>query len=79
LAYPKRPSNHKTPALKSYLKARKEGATREIIMAGILAYARTRIGKDPEYTAQAATWLNQKRWETDYGPVKMVRTSGNFV
>jgi hypothetical protein len=78
-AYPKRPSNHKTPALKSYLKARKEGATREIIMAGILAYARTRIGKDPEYTAQAATWLNQKRWETDYGPVKMVRTSGNFV
>jgi hypothetical protein len=78
-AYPKRPSNPKQPALKSYLKARKEGATKEIILAGAMAYAKTRAGKETEYTAMAATWLNQKRWEDDYGPVKAVRNSGNFV
>jgi hypothetical protein len=78
-AYPKRSSNPKQPALKSYLKARKEGASKEIILAGVMAYARTRAGKDTEYTAMAATWLNQKRWEDDYGPAKQVRTTGNFV
>ena len=78
-AYPKRPSNPKQPALKSYLKARKEGATKEIILAGAMAYAKTRAGKETEDTAMAATWLNQKRWEDDYGPVKAVRNSGNFV
>lgn len=78
-AYPSRSNNPKQPAMKSYIKARKEGASKEIIMAGLLAYARTRAGKDPEYTAMAATWLNQKRWEDDYGPAKQVRTTGNFV
>jgi hypothetical protein len=78
-AYPKRSSNPKQPALKSYLKARKEGASKEIILAGAMAYAKTRAGKETEYTAMAATWLNQKRWEDDYGPVKAVRNSGNFV
>ena len=78
-AYPKRSSNPKQPALKSYLKARKEGASKEIILAGAMAYSKTRAGKETEYTAMAATWLNQKRWEDDYGPVKAVRNSGNFV
>jgi len=78
-AFPARPNNPKHRALASYIKARKEGATKEIIMAGVLAYARTRAGKDAEYTAMAATWLNQKRWEDDYGPAKQVRRMGNFV
>lgn len=78
-AYPKRSNNPKMPALKGYLKARKEGASKEIILAGALAYARTRAGKETEYTAMATTWLNQKRWEDDYGPAKQVRTTGNFV
>lgn len=78
-AYPKRPSNPRQHALTSYIKARKKGASKEIIMAGVLAYARTRAGKEPEYTAMAATWLNQKRWEDDYEPVKQVRRMGNFV
>jgi len=77
--YPARPNNPRTRAWESYKKARKEGASKEIIMAGVLAYARTRAGKDSEYTAMAATWLNQKRWEDDYGPAKQVRRMGNFV
>lgn len=78
-AYPKRSNNPKMPAMKGYLKARKEGATKEVILAGVMAYARTRAGKETEYTAMAITWLNQKRWADDYGPAKTVRTTGNFV
>lgn len=78
-AFPVRPNNPKHRALASYIKARKEGATKELIMAGVLAYARTRAGKDAEFTAMAATWLNQKRWEDDYGPARQVRRMGNFV
>lgn len=78
-AYPKRPNNPKQPAIKSYMKARKEGASAEIILAGAMAYAKTRINKEPDYTAMAATWLNQKRWDDDYAPVKATRNSGNFV
>lgn len=78
-AYPKRPSNPKEPAFKSYLKARKQGATQTEIMVGLLAYARTRRNEDPKFTAQAVTWLNQKRWQDDYGPAKQTRKFGNFV
>jgi len=77
--YPKRPSNPKQPAWKSYLKARKSGATHAEIMAGLAAYARTRQGKDATYTAMGATWLNQERWKDDYGPAVQVRRTGNFV
>lgn len=78
-AYPKRPNNPKQPALVAYLKARKAGTSKEVILAGAMAYAKTRLNKEPEYTAMAATWLNQQRWDDDYAPVKPTRYSGNFV
>ena len=77
--YPKRPSNPKQPAKKSFIKALKDGTPKEDIFEGLAAYAETRRGKNSEYTAMAATWLNQRRWEDDYGPVKEVRRLGNFV
>lgn len=78
-AYPKRPNNPKQPAWKSYLKARKSRATHAEIMVGLAAYALSRLGKDPTYTAMAATWLNQERWKDDNGPIVKVRRTGNFV
>jgi hypothetical protein len=66
-AYPKRPNNPKAPAKKKYLAARKRNVSHETIMAGVNAYAATRVNKDPEFTAQAVTWLNQERWATDFG------------
>ena len=77
-AYPKRPSNPQHRAFESYKKARKDKVSHETIMAGLKAYSKTRENQDAEFTAMAATWLNQKRWTDDYGPVKVAR-GRNFV
>ncbi len=74
-AYPKRPNNPKAPAKKKYLAARKRNVSHETIMAGVNAYAATRVNKDPEFTAQAVTWLNQERWATDFGSPADVGTA----
>jgi len=65
-AYPKRPNNPKAPAKKSYLAARRDDVSHEAIMAGVNAYAAMRVNEDPKFTAQAVTWLNQKRWADEY-------------
>lgn len=77
--YPKRTPNPQKPAKESYIRARKKGATHDEIMAGLRAYALSRAGQDPAYTAQAVTWLNQYRWKDDHQPVKATRTFENFV
>lgn len=65
-AYPKRPINPKTKAKEKYIAARKSGVSHETIMAGVNAYAAMRVNEDPTFTAQAVTWLNQKRWADEY-------------
>jgi hypothetical protein len=65
-AYPKRPNNPKAPAKKSYIAARRGNVSHEAIMAGVNAYAAMRVNEDPKFTAQAVTWLNQKRWADEY-------------
>ena len=68
-AYPKRPSNPKAEAKKKYMLARKRGVSRETLLTAVNKYAESRSGEDPKFTAQACTWLNQRRWEDDDDPV----------
>lgn len=66
-AYPKRKNNPKQPAIAKYVYARQRlQVPHETIMAGVKAYAASREGQDPTYTAQAKTWLNERRWEDEY-------------
>lgn len=72
LAYPARPNNPRKPALEKYLRARRNGASHEAIMAGVRALAaewRKRPKSDLGYCPQATTWLNQERW-ADVAPVQ---------
>jgi hypothetical protein len=65
-AYPKRPGNPKAPAIAKYVNARQKlKVSHETLLQAAKAYAVTRVGEDPKFTAQAVTWLNQRRWE-DY-------------
>lgn len=68
-AYPRRPGDSKKKAEEKYRAAIKRKVKHEDIMAGVRAYAATRGGQDPIYTAMASTWLNQERWLADYGPI----------
>ena len=64
--YPKKQG--KTNALKSYIKARKKGVTKETIYNGLqeyLKYIKIEI-KDPKYIKQGSTWFNQECWNDDY-------------
>jgi hypothetical protein len=66
--YPPRKNSSKSNARKAYTKAIKDGAEPSDIHAAAAAYATDRQGQDQQYTAHAATWLNQKRWETHNDP-----------
>lgn len=66
-AYPKRPNNPKQPAIRKYVHARQVlKVSHETLVNGAKAYAASRAGEDPRYTAQAVTWLNQRRWDDEY-------------
>ncbi|MDR7040513.1 uncharacterized protein YdaU (DUF1376 family) [Methylobacterium sp. BE186] len=66
-AYPKRRGdNPRKSAAKAYSAAIRRGATHTAIMAGVTGYAAElrEAGKlETEFVAQAATWLNQERYE----------------
>jgi uncharacterized protein YdaU (DUF1376 family) len=58
----------------AYARALKK-TTPEILEAQIKAYAQTRAGEDPQFTAHPTTWLNAERW-MDEAPAPMApRTS----
>ena len=80
-AYPNRPNNPSHKARQSFDKARNEGVEFEAIMVGARAYRAYCIRRnDPNFVAQAVTWLNQKRWADDYSPVRSPTMMGrNFV
>lgn len=63
-AYPRRAD--KGHARTAYERAIKK-ATPEVILAAAAAFAMTRIGENPKFTALASTWLNGERW-TDEAP-----------
>lgn len=73
-AYPKRKgANPKDKAKEKFIAACIKEGSAEKIMAGAKAYAKQAkadgIIKGP-YVAQAVTWLNQKRWNDEYGEPK---------
>lgn len=57
----------KGAALKAFRKHRKKTAL-DLILNACSLYAIERKGKDVEYTAHPATWLNQERWHDDQDP-----------
>lgn len=65
-AYPSRGAhgNPKKPAKAKFDAAVKRGVDPETIIRGAAAYAQqvARAGTQPQYVAQAVTWLNQERW-----------------
>lgn len=64
--YPRKQGKEK--ALQAYIKARKDGVDKDIILAGIRAYKAfiTANRTDSKYIKQGSTWFNQKCWEDDY-------------
>ena len=62
--YPRRIA--RLAAMKAYKRARKL-ADKDKIHGAAKRYADERNGKDPTFTAHAATWLNAGRWD-DYTP-----------
>ena len=67
-AYPKRNGpNPKTKAREKYKQMRKAKVSHETLMDGVNKLAKSRENEDPTFTPQAATWINQRRWEDDCG------------
>lgn len=64
--YPKKQG--KANALKSYIKARKKGTTKEEVWSGLGAYLEyIQIEKvSPQYIKHGSTWFNQECWSDDY-------------
>jgi hypothetical protein len=73
LEYPKKVN--KVEAEKAYIRALKE-ADHETLISGVKRYSKSVRGKDAEYIAHAATWLNDKRWQ-DEQEQKQVRRPFN--
>lgn len=64
--YPKKQG--KANALKSYIKARKKGTTKEDVMIGLnnyLTYIKAEK-VDQQYIKHGSTWFNQECWNDDY-------------
>lgn len=55
-------------ALKSYARARKNGATKEVILSGVKAFVeQCKVQKtERRFIPLPTTWLNQERWDFDY-------------
>lgn len=67
--YPKKQG--KTQAEKAYIKARKEGVTREQIEAGLDKYIRSieQNKTEDRYIKHGSTWFNQRCWNDEYKQV----------
>jgi hypothetical protein len=64
--FPKRDGNNpRKPALQSYLRALKKGATKEEICDGALRYT-AHCDAGTRFVQQCVTWLNQEGWKNEY-------------
>lgn len=64
-------------ALRAYRKARTE-AEREVLLTAAKAFARKSAGKEQQFIAHPATWLNQDRWlDEDLQPPKPQEPTSN--
>jgi hypothetical protein len=71
--YPPRFNSSKFLAFKAWKKLEPDEQRQATAAAPV--YARSRVGKDEEYTAHAATWLNGKYFETIGQPRAAVPTA----
>lgn len=73
--YPRK--NGKQNACKAYVKARKEGTSKEDIIDGINRYVKylKEMGTEERYIAYGSTWFNQRRWTDEY---KVEESISNF-
>ncbi len=64
----------KFKAFEAYQKSLKTGVEYGRIESGVRAYASSvqRERTEKRYVAHAATWLNQRRWESDYSPAAKI-------
>jgi DNA-binding transcriptional ArsR family regulator len=79
-AYPKRTpyANPKHSAFESYVKARTVlNVPSETILVAAKAYAQCVAGENPKHTAQAVTWLNQRRWGDEYEPASQAASASD--
>jgi hypothetical protein len=61
--YPPRKNNSKHKARIAYEAALKRGVDPAEILTALQAYAKDRVGENPQYTKQAVTWLHARPWE----------------
>lgn len=66
VAYPKRVA--RKAAASAWDRAIKGGVDPAVVIAGAKRYADDRRGKDPQFTKQPATWLNQGCWDDEPQP-----------
>jgi hypothetical protein len=72
--YPRRSGSQPwTPAEKKFLAICHGGVDPAEILDGVKAYAVAQAGGDPQFVAQAVTWLNQSRWKDDHQPAPQAR------
>ena len=65
---PKRRGDSPKPFREAVAKKIIEGADPDRIEAGVRRYAKAEAGRDGEFRPMATTWINQERWEADWGP-----------
>lgn len=75
-AYPRRKA--KGAARDSFRKAVERGVSAEQIADGAARYARACRGKDEQFVAHAATWLNQERWDDEYQAPSTAASGGGW-
>ena len=56
----------KDNAQRDYLKARKEGVSKEEILEGIRRYKNATVKTEPQYILHGSTWFHQRRWTDEY-------------
>lgn len=76
-AYPRRPGNPKELASRKFETLRAAGVDPAAIIAGAKGYAGYCVGKEPQFIAQASTWLNNGRWKDDYSCPPRPPPTGN--
>lgn len=52
------------PSARKAWKAATKKAAPEVIIAGMVAYAKSRVGEDQKFTKTPGPWLNDERWAT---------------
>lgn len=64
-AYPRRIAKRAAFKVLERVCAKEQGLPFEVLLSAVKVYARSVAGKDMQYVAHPATWLNAGRWDDD--------------